>query len=108
MFDSLQILVGKGRGDTGAFHRALDLARQLCAVDKWNGQGRLMIHHAYELHTRISMTEGHYDATVNAVVHEGIKGLEEGKDYEILPLPENFWEMHQVEPPQRSNRATSR
>lgn len=100
MFDSIQVLVGEGRGDTGAIHRALDVARQLFAVGKWDGWERIIIHHAYEFHRKLSLTPGVYNGAVNAVVHEGVNELVEGQDYQIKPLPPNFWEMHQLPTPE--------
>jgi hypothetical protein len=85
-FDLDQVLVGEGRGDNGAYDRAVEIASQLHAVDKWDGQGRIVIHNPYSVHRWISLTPGRFDQEAGVTVHEGIRDLVKGESYEIRPL----------------------
>jgi hypothetical protein len=83
----MQVLIGKGRYDKGALHRAIAVAAQLRAVGKWDGRGRIVIHHPREVHRRLAGSpRERYDSETNTNVHKAVHELEEGKDFEILPL----------------------
>jgi hypothetical protein len=87
MFDSRQVLIGSGSCDKGALHRAIEVAAQLRAAGKWDGRGRIVIHHPRELHRRLQWSpRERYDSETNVKVHAAVHGLEEGKDFEIRPL----------------------
>jgi len=87
MFDSGQVLIGSGSYDKGALHRAIAVAAQLHAAGKWDGRGRIAIHHPRELHRRLQFSpRERYDAATNTNVHVAVHELEAGKDFEIRPL----------------------
>lgn len=65
---SEQVKLGRGRNDTGAFHRALAVARTLFQSDIWDGRGLLIVHDAYETHRRLALSW---------------ETLAEGQDYEF-------------------------
>ena len=71
-----QVKVGRGATDTGAWHRALEVARDLHEAGRWDGSGILVVHDAYDSHRIAS-----YDWL------GGLGALEEGKDYEIVQAP---------------------
>jgi hypothetical protein len=87
MFDSRQVLIGKGRYDKGALHRAIVVALQLQAVGKWDGRGKIVIHYPREVHRRLQFSQRtRYDSKTNTNVHAAVHELEAGVDFEILPL----------------------
>lgn len=87
MFDTRQVLIGKGRYDKGALHRAIVVALQLQAVGRWDGRGRIVIHHPRDVHRRLQFSpRERYDAATNTNVHAAVHELEAGKDFEIRPL----------------------
>ena len=49
-----QVKIGRGATDTGAWHRALEVARDLHAAGRWNGTGLIVIHNAYDSHRMAS------------------------------------------------------
>lgn len=60
-----QVKIGHGRGDTGAHHRAVEVARQLFAIGRWPNHLNtlIVIHQAYDLHRRLRLSgRGIYDA----------------------------------------------
>lgn len=50
---SNQVKTGDGRSDTGAFHRAIYIARTLFEAGDWNGRGLLVVNDAYETHLKV-------------------------------------------------------
>lgn len=52
---SFQVKVGRGRADTGAHHRAIDLAEKLFANGQWDGRGLLILHEVYDTHARAQL-----------------------------------------------------
>jgi DnaJ-class molecular chaperone len=68
-------------------HRAIVVALQLRAVGKWDGRGRIAIHHPRELHRRLQFSpRERFDAATNTIVHAAVHELEAGEDFEIRPL----------------------
>ena len=47
-----QVKVGRGATDTGAWHRALSVARDLHEAGRWDGRGTIVIHDAYDTTAR--------------------------------------------------------
>lgn len=90
---NLQVKTGRGRSDTGAYHRAINIAQQLLAINRWpDHSGTLIvIHNAYELHYRLQLSgSGTYRFEYNVTVYPGIHDLIPGQDYEIHPLPDSL------------------
>lgn len=84
--DNNNVKIGRGLGDTGAYHRALDVARQLEAAGLWDGHGLIVIHDAYDTHRKVQLTP--VEKRVGAVtVHAGIHDLIQGQDYEFAARP---------------------
>lgn len=52
---SFQVKVGRGRSDTGAHHRAIDVARKLFEAGLWDGHGLLIVHEAYEMQAKMQL-----------------------------------------------------
>lgn len=48
-----QVKIGRGRSDTGAFHRAIAVAVKLFESGRWNGRGLLVVHEAYDTHLKM-------------------------------------------------------
>ena len=87
MFDTRQVIIGRGSGDKGALHRAIVVAAQLHAAGKWDGRGRIVVHHARDLHRRLQYSpRERYDRQTNTNVHAAVHELEAGEDFEVLPL----------------------
>jgi hypothetical protein len=87
MFDSMQVTIGKGDQDKGALHRAIAVAAQLHAAGRWDGRGRIVVHHAREVHRRLQFSpRERYDAETNTNVHAAVHELEAGEDFEVRPL----------------------
>jgi hypothetical protein len=68
-----QVKIDRGATDTGAWHRALAVARDLHEAGRWNGLGTIVIHDAYDSHRTAS-----YEWL------GGLAALEEGRHYEII------------------------
>ena len=68
-----QVKIGRGATDTGAWHRALEVARDLHEAGRWNGTGLIVIHNAYDSHRTAS-----YEWL------GGLTTLKEGEHYEIV------------------------
>ena len=68
-----QVKVGRGATDTGAWHRALSVARDLHEAGRWDGPGTIVIHDAYDTHRTAS-----YEWL------GGLAGLVEGQHYEMI------------------------
>ena len=47
-----QVKLGRGRTNTGAFHREIAVATHLFAKGRWNGRGLLVVHDAYETYNK--------------------------------------------------------
>lgn len=92
-----QIKLGRGRNDTGAHHRAIEIARQLLAIERWPDHLNtlIVIHDARALHLRLHQSgAGTYHADWNVVLHPAVYELEAGRDYEIVPMTEHFRQAH--------------
>ena len=63
-----QVKLGRGRSDTGAFHRAIAVAVALFESGAWDGRGLLIVHEAYETHLKMEFYR---------------EALVEGADYEF-------------------------
>ena len=97
MFDSAQVVIGRGRQDTGALHRAIAVAQQLCAAGKWDGRGRLVVHHPYDLLRRIQLSPAlHYDYQANCQLRQAAFDLTAPDDYEVWPLSREWCRLHYV------------
>lgn len=70
-----QVKCGRGRVDTGAHHRAVDVARRLHAAGRWPDPAHtiILIHDAYDAHNRM------------VTYHDP---LAQGVDYEFYPYLE--------------------
>jgi hypothetical protein len=80
------VKIGRGLSDTVAYHRALEVARQLEAADLWDGQGLIAIHETYDIHRQVQSTpvEKLFGTTnVRAGIHDRIQG----QDYELSARP---------------------
>jgi len=119
---NLQVGIGQGRQDTGAQHRAIDVAGQLLAVGKWpdHQTTRIIIHNPYDLHRQLQLSgQPEYNAQVNInalvldpwsygprtkgkgyKVYSGVHDLVLGEHYETHPLPASFWQMHGLPEPE--------
>jgi len=99
---NLQVKIGRGQAtssspDTGAHHRAINVAQQLLAVGKWPNHMNtlIVIHDAYDLHRRLQMSgPGKYHAEYNVTVYPGVHDLIHGRNYEIRPLTDSFRRLH--------------
>lgn len=99
---NLQVRIGDGQGDMGAYHRAMKIGHQLWVLGRWPNptKTRLIVHRAYDLYSRIAQAgKARYDPAHNVVIYAGIHDLEEGKDYEFVPLPPGFWRIHGLPDP---------
>ncbi len=86
-FFNEQVNIGRGLQNTGAYHRALAVANALYAVWKWNGRGRIVIHHPYETHRKMQCSQRlGYSRRGSTNVYLGVHKLHPGEDYEIRPL----------------------
>lgn len=100
---NLQVRIGDGQGDSGAYHRAMKIGHMLFVLGRWPNptRARLIVHRPYDLYSRIAQAGGaRYDPENNVVIHEGIHDLQEGVDYEFVPLPPGFWKIHGLEEPE--------
>lgn len=107
---SLQVAIGDGPRDKGAQHRAIDVARQLRAVGKWPDCliTRIIIHHPRELHRRLQLSgPPEHDPQATCNVYPGVHALLQDRDYEVEPLPADFWQMHGLPDPTVENPAQS-
>lgn len=52
---SFQVKVGRGRADTGAHHRAIDVATKLFDAGRWDGRGLLIVHDVYDVHAKMQL-----------------------------------------------------
>jgi hypothetical protein len=101
---NLQVKLGRGRGDacignTGAHHRAIEVARQLLAIGRWPDSlnSLIVIHDPYELHRRLQMSgPGQYNSGHNVTVFPAVYDLVPGRDYEIVPLSDSFRQIHDL------------
>ncbi|MCI0578789.1 MAG: hypothetical protein L0332_13575 [Chloroflexi bacterium] len=96
---SLQVKIKGGRSDTGAHHRAIDVARQLLAAGKWPDclNTLIVIHDPYDLHRRLQQSgPGAYHPDQNVTVYPAVHELEAGRDYEITPMSESFKALHSL------------
>ena len=94
-----QVKIGRGRNDTGAHHRAINIAQQLLAAGRWldHLNTRIVIHNAYDTHRRLQMSgAGQYHAKYNVTVYPAVHDLIRGQDYEIHPLTASFRQLHNL------------
>lgn len=94
-----QVKIGSGRSDTGAHHRAIEIARQLLAIGRWPDHLNtlIVIHAAYDLHRQLQLSGcGAYNADFNVVVYPAVYELEPGQDYEIIPMSDSFRQLHDL------------
>ena len=96
---NLQVKIGRGRSDTGAHHRAIEVARQLLAIDRWPDQLNtlIVIHDAYDRHRYLQLSgPGTYHPDYNVVVYPAVYELEAGRDYEIASMSDSFRKLHNL------------
>ncbi len=96
---NLQVKIGRGRNDTGAHHRAINVAQQLLAVGKWPNHMNtlIVIHDAYDVHRRLQLSGlGKYHAEHNVTVYPTVHDLVHGRDYELHPLTDSFRQLHNL------------
>jgi hypothetical protein len=94
-----QVKIGRGRRDTGAHHRAIEIARQLLAIGRWpkHLDTLIVIHNTHELHRRLQLSgPGEYQAAYNATVYPAVYDLRPGQDYEIVVMSDSFRELHDL------------
>jgi len=80
----LQVKTGRGRSDTGAHHRAIDLAQKLFANGQWDGRGLLIVHEAYEAHAKMQLVG---TALVEGVDYEFASDTSYRRDEAAVALP---------------------
>lgn len=86
---NLQVKIGRGRTDTGAHHRAIEIARQLLAIGRWPDHLHtlIVIHNAYDIHRHLQLSgPGVYDADRSVTVYPAAYELTAGREYEIVPI----------------------
>lgn len=96
---NLQVKTGRGCKDTGAHHRAINIAQQLLAAGRWPDylNTRIVIHDAYDTHRNLQMSgAGEYHAKYNVTVYPAVHDLIRGRDYEIHPLTASFRQIHNL------------
>ncbi|HRQ42153.1 MAG TPA: hypothetical protein PLD25_29895 [Chloroflexota bacterium] len=96
---NLQVKIGRGRSDTGAHHRAIEVSRQLLAVGCWPDHLNtlIVIHDAYDLHRQLQLSgQGVYDADHYVTVYPAVYELEAGRDYEIVSMSDSFRQLHDL------------
>jgi len=96
---NLQVAIGRGRNDTGARHRAINIAQQLLAVGHWPDHlnTRIVIHNACDTHRRLQLSgPGVYNAERNVTVYPAVHDLIPGQEYEIHPLTDSFRQTHNL------------
>ncbi|WP_420640502.1 hypothetical protein [Candidatus Leptofilum sp.] len=84
-----QVKLGRGRSDTGAHHRAIEIARQLLVIGRWPDHLHtlIVIHNAYDLHRHLQLSgAGVYDAGQGITVYPAAYELAAGQDYEVAPM----------------------
>lgn len=94
-----QVKIGRGRSDTGAHHRAIEVARQLLAIGRWPDHLNtlIVIHDAYDLHRQLQLSGcGAYNADHNVTVYPAVYELEAGQDYEIACMSDSFRQAHNL------------
>jgi hypothetical protein len=96
---NLQVKIGRGCRDTGAHHRAIEIARQLLAIGRWPDHLNtlIIIYDAYDLHRQLQLSGGGvYNADHNITVYPAVYELEAGRDYGIVPMSDSFRELHDL------------
>ncbi len=96
---NLQVKISRGRRDTGAHHRAIEIARQLLAIGQWPDylNTLIVIHDAYDLHRRLQLSgTGTYHEDFNVVVYPAAHELQPGQDYEVIRMSDSFRELHDL------------
>jgi hypothetical protein len=96
---NLQVKIGRGRSDTGAHHRAIEVARQLLAIGRWphHLDTLIVIHDACDLHRRLQLSgPGTYQADYNVVVYPAAHELQPGQDYEVMHMSDSFRALHDL------------
>ena len=96
---NLQVKIGRGRSDTGAQHRVIEVARQLLAIGRWTDHLNtlIVIYDAYGLHRQLQLSGcGAYNADHNVTVYPAVYELEAGRNYEIVPMSDSFRQLHDL------------
>lgn len=101
---NLQVKIGRGQAmpaspDTGAHHRAIEIARQLLAIGRWPDHldTLIVIYDAYSLHRHLQLSgPGAYQADYNVVVYPAAHELQSGQDYEVIRMSDSFRELHDL------------
>lgn len=91
--------IGHGRSDTGAHHRAIEIARQLLAIGRWPDHLNtlIVIYDAYDLHRQLQLSgRGAYNADHNVTVYPAVYELEAGRDYEIASMSDSFRQLQNL------------
>lgn len=86
---NLQVKVGHGRADTGAHHRAIEVARQLLVIGRWRDHLHtlIVIHNAYDIHRHLQLSgPGVYDTDRGVTVYPAAYELVAGREYEVVPM----------------------
>lgn len=94
-----QVKLGRGRSDTGAHHRAIEIARQLLAIGRWPDylNTLIVIHDAYDLNRQLQLSGcGAYNADCNVTVYPAVYELAAGRDYEIVAMSDSFRQIHDL------------
>jgi hypothetical protein len=94
-----QVKIGRGRSDTGAHHRAIEVARQLLAIGRWphHLDTLIVIHDPYDLHRRLQLSgPGTYYADYNVVLYPAAHELQPGQDYELIRMSDSFRALHDL------------
>lgn len=88
-FSPNQVIIGgKGRRDDGTMSRAIVVACQLYAAEKWDGRGRIVIRNPRAVHRLLQFSKEteQFDREVCTRVRRGVYKLERGKSFEVRPL----------------------
>lgn len=109
---NLQVKISHGQAtsslpDTGAHHRAIEIARQLLAIGQWldylntliviQTLTTLRLLSGRVLHRRLQLSgAGTYQADFNVVVYPAAHELQPGQDYEVIYMSDSFRELHNL------------
>ncbi len=96
---NLQVKIGRGRSDTSAHHRAINIAQQLLAVGKWpdHMNTHIVIHDVYDIHRHLQLSgSGIYHAEHNVTVYPAVYDLVHGREYKLHPLTDSFRQLHNL------------
>ena len=89
MFKPSQVLLGRGRQDEEDHRCALAVAKELSAASLWDGTGQVVVHFPASVLRRLEASPvERFDAAHRTPVHEGVRKLKRGDDYQVKPPPE--------------------